>query len=388
MSEDLPLLLFVAVITFVVSSLLSATPELALLSVLVTTLLADVIKNRAWGRRTLLGLTGATIAGWLGRKRLLPGANGAASAPSAGAMFLTAGLASVITVTAVTGIEYVRDDALLVDRPTTFLSADPPPPADAPAQAGFSTAVDAITAYAERERWADEKGWRYAATAARSRRVARRRRSAPRRGRGPMLQVSRRASARFFIAPAFSDVHHLVLALERSDGRWRVDREMTAGDLALACPADEPHGQRPQRLGQLGRLVQLEVDAQHRHAHRQPLEVVVAAAVLAGVLVERLDRPPAGRQRTVPAGAWRVSAPRSGSAAPRSAAARTPPRPRRAAARREAYAEPAGSVMRSTRKVRQSSRPRSQQTRYQRRPRFTSACGSTSRRPNSPSRAV
>ena len=232
MSEDLPLLLFVAVITFVVSSLLSATPELALLSVLVTTLLADVIKNRAWGRRTLLGLTGATIAGWLGRERLLPGANGAASAPSAGAMFLTAGLASVITVTAVTGIEYVRDDALLVDRPTTFLSADPPPPADAPAQAGFSTAVDAITAYAERERWADEKGWRYAGdcsevTQGRAQETIC---STPWQGPdAPSLAPGERA---FFIAPAFSDVHHLVLALERSDGRWRVDREMTAEEIS------------------------------------------------------------------------------------------------------------------------------------------------------------
>jgi hypothetical protein len=225
-SEDLPLLIFVAVITFVVSSLLSATPELALLSVLVTTLLADVIKNRAWGRGTLLGLTGATLAGWLGRERLFPrgGADAAASAPSTGAMCLTAGLASVITVTAITGIEYVRNDALLVDRPTTFLSADPPPPADAPAGAGFPTAVAAITAYAERERWADEEGWQYAGdcaevTQGRPREVIC---STPWRGPdAPSLAPGERA---FFIAPAFSDIHYLVLALEQSEGRWRVDR--------------------------------------------------------------------------------------------------------------------------------------------------------------------
>ena len=41
--------------------------------------------------------------------------------------------------------------------------------------------------------------------------------------------------------------------------------------------------------------MQLEVDAEHRDAQRQPSEVVVAGPVLAGVRVDRLDRAPVGR---------------------------------------------------------------------------------------------
>jgi hypothetical protein len=213
-SEDLPLLLCVAAVTFVVSSLLSATPQVALLSVLGTTLLADVIKNRGWGRKALLAITGVLTAGWTARETLR---SQAASAPSATSMCLTAGLASVITVGAVTGIEYVRDDALLVDRPTTFLSSEP---ATNAVQAGSRSPEAAITAYAERERWAD-RGWDYAGDCAAL--------TTPRevvcsaRWQG----ADAPSEHAYFIAPAFSDVHYLVLALERSDGRWRVDRELT-----------------------------------------------------------------------------------------------------------------------------------------------------------------
>jgi hypothetical protein len=41
-----------------------------------------------------------------------------------------------------------------------------------------------------------------------------------------------------------------------------------------AAGALEPLGQRPQMLDQLGRLVHLEVDTEHRDAQRQPPEVV------------------------------------------------------------------------------------------------------------------
>ena len=54
----------------------------------------------------------------------------------------------------------------------------------------------------------------------------------------------------------------------------------------------EPLGQCPQMLDQLRRLVHLEVDTEHRDAQRQPPEVVVAGAVLAGVRVDRLDSAP------------------------------------------------------------------------------------------------
>src|SRR5215211_4322030 len=48
-------------------------------------------------------------------------------------------------------------------------------------------------------------------------------------------------------------------------------------------------------LDELGRLVHVEVDAEHRDAQSQPSEVVVAGPVLAGVLVYRLDCAPVGR---------------------------------------------------------------------------------------------
>src|SRR5919202_2549136 len=48
-------------------------------------------------------------------------------------------------------------------------------------------------------------------------------------------------------------------------------------------------------LDELGRLVHLEVDPEHRDPQRQPSEVVVARPVLASLRVDRLDRAPVGR---------------------------------------------------------------------------------------------
>src|SRR6478672_8239694 len=51
-------------------------------------------------------------------------------------------------------------------------------------------------------------------------------------------------------------------------------------------------GELAQVLGQLGWLVDLEVGREHRDAHRQPAQVVVAGAQLAAVVVDRRDRAP------------------------------------------------------------------------------------------------
>src|SRR4029453_1430535 len=62
--------------------------------------------------------------------------------------------------------------------------------------------------------------------------------------------------------------------------------------------AGGPHqstGELPQVLGQLGRLVNVEVDAEDRDSPREPSEVVVTRSELAGAFVLRLDRPPVRR---------------------------------------------------------------------------------------------
>ena len=58
------------------------------------------------------------------------------------------------------------------------------------------------------------------------------------------------------------------------------------------CCATKPVGERSYVLGQLRRLVDVEVDAEHRDPEREPGEVVVAGPVLAAAGVDRLDRPP------------------------------------------------------------------------------------------------
>src|ERR687898_710370 len=59
---------------------------------------------------------------------------------------------------------------------------------------------------------------------------------------------------------------------------------MRQGRLAACRPRQPP--------SELGRLVQLEVDAEHRNPHGEPAEVVVAGPVLAAVRVDRLDSAP------------------------------------------------------------------------------------------------
>jgi hypothetical protein len=66
----------------------------------------------------------------------------------------------------------------------------------------------------------------------------------------------------------------------------------TARLLALGPSggSPEPVCQCSQALAQLGRLLDLEVDVEHRDADRQPTQVVVAGPVPAGALVDWLDR--------------------------------------------------------------------------------------------------
>src|SRR5437660_848525 len=75
-------------------------------------------------------------------------------------------------------------------------------------------------------------------------------------------------------------------ALRRSPAPRARPRPGGAGELVR---------QRAQLLDELGRLAYVEVDPQHRDAHGEPAEVVVACPQLARALVERLDRAPAGR---------------------------------------------------------------------------------------------
>ena len=123
---------------------------------------------------------------------------------------------------------------------------------------------------------------------------------------------------------------------------------------------------------------------EHRDAQRQPFEVVVGGPVLAAVArrsARALPRPTGGASRSRRPTRARSRAPRSGCRRRRcSARRRRPASFAGSRARREPVPLAAGRLSRSTRNVRQSSRPRSQPTRYQRRPRFTSECGSTSRR--------
>jgi hypothetical protein len=157
LSEDLPLTLFTAAVTTVVLSVINVVPELLWLGVLVAPVLADFLKHwiserEGWGKRRLLGLTGILAAGGTA-ERVVRGRTAASdaaaptapSAPSAVAILTTALLSSAITIGTFTAIEALRDRALLVDRPTTFISPKPAPEAE-PAMS--RTPEEAIAAWA------------------------------------------------------------------------------------------------------------------------------------------------------------------------------------------------------------------------------------------------
>ena len=155
-SEDLPLTLFIAAVTTVVLSVINTVPELLWIGVLVAPVLADALKHwiserEGWGKRRLLRLTGILAAGGTAERivrRREPSDAAAATAPatpSSSAIVTTALLSSAITIGTFTAIEAVRDRALLVDRPTTFLSAKPAAEAE---PATYRTPEEAIAAWA------------------------------------------------------------------------------------------------------------------------------------------------------------------------------------------------------------------------------------------------
>ena len=78
-------------------------------------------------------------------------------------------------------------------------------------------------------------------------------------------------------------------------GRYHGVGRTAALRRGSASGAREAGSQGPEMLDQLGRLVHLEVDAEHRDAPGEPSEVIVAGPVGAGVRVDRLDRSPVGR---------------------------------------------------------------------------------------------
>ena len=70
----------------------------------------------------------------------------------------------------------------------------------------------------------------------------------------------------------------------------QVVERCAAGRPAASARPVEPARERLQLVDQLGRLVDLDVHAQHRYADRQPAEVVVRGPVLAALRVDRLER--------------------------------------------------------------------------------------------------
>ena len=80
-------------------------------------------------------------------------------------------------------------------------------------------------------------------------------------------------------------------------------------DLTAQKRRDETEPRAPQALAELRRVVDLEVDVEHRDADREPPDVVVAGAEAARALVDRLDVPPYQGMRFAisSAGACRVT---------------------------------------------------------------------------------
>jgi hypothetical protein len=261
LSDDLPLTLFVAVVTTVVLSVINVVPELLWVGVLVAPVLADFLKHAitdrpGWGKRRLLGLTGLIAAGG-SAERVVRG-RGAASdaaaaavspAPSAGAIVFTALLSSAIAIGTFTAIEAVRDRALLVDRPTTFLSAKPvvdDEPTGA-SRAGFATPGAAIAATARKERWGEGTGFTFTGRC-------------PKGFTGGMVpgtanvmcwyrepnppppaRAQLKSGERMFSVGGWSFHEEIWLALERSSGRWTVTRILAPPELPKDTgPITEP----------------------------------------------------------------------------------------------------------------------------------------------------
>jgi hypothetical protein len=214
-SEDLPLVMFTAVLTWLVLSALDAVRELVVVGVVLAPLIADLLKHwiatRGWSRRRLLGLTGLLTLGGTAREV----ARGRGRSPAT-AVRVTASVAAMATVVAVTAAEVLRGEALLVDRPTTSTTARSP--------------EAAIAAFAARKRWT-KRGWEYEGdcgdlTGPPRRVVCSARWNVP--AARPQLAPGEHA---YLIAHGWSDVELLALALERSRGRWRVSRVLhPAGD--------------------------------------------------------------------------------------------------------------------------------------------------------------
>src|SRR6476619_4815164 len=71
----------------------------------------------------------------------------------------------------------------------------------------------------------------------------------------------------------------------------RLSRSNCLAGTGRRCPI-EALRQGPQMVDQLRRLVNRDVHAEHGDPHCKPSEVVVAGAVLAGAVIDRLERSP------------------------------------------------------------------------------------------------
>jgi hypothetical protein len=129
LSEDLPLTLLTAVATTLVLNVVGLGKQLLYLGVVLSPLVADVIKNafRGLRRRWLLLLTALlALLGTGGRAvaaRLRAAQQAVVDWP---AVAVTAGLSAVLTVALFTAPELARGKAILADRSTTFFGPSSP----------------------------------------------------------------------------------------------------------------------------------------------------------------------------------------------------------------------------------------------------------------------
>src|SRR5690242_3745475 len=77
-----------------------------------------------------------------------------------------------------------------------------------------------------------------------------------------------------------------------SDLRWSRARHQHTDTAGLAHRRAEAKNKHPHVLDQLRRVLDHEDDTQHRDAHRQPAEMVVAGRQPTASGIDRLDRSP------------------------------------------------------------------------------------------------
>jgi len=245
-SEDLPLTLFIGVLTTIVMSIVNAAPQLLWIGVVLAPLLTDVLKHwlsrRRWSKRRLLGLTGVLAAGGTVERHVrgeAPKAKAAAvkvaPEPSATAVVTTCLVSSAVTIGAFTTVEAFRDHAVLLDRPTSFLSTQAAAE-QRPRRAGYKTPGDAIAATVREQRWAERFRLAFMGRCPAGFTGGMIQRTGalcwfPDPDPGPLALRQLRGNERAFTIGGYSFHEEIWLALEQSAGRWRVARILSPPEL-------------------------------------------------------------------------------------------------------------------------------------------------------------